>query len=144
MKKTIQFFIKSAIIFVLCSQLVLSSSALTVTPITPIDPCESYAMQMVRMVDGDDEQCPWDNTTAVSSVIPLYDCNNNVNGYIYNLSTNLKDTGFVQIFYKMAYVRWWVSLMRGAITLKRCLVLMVKKYWRLMMQQPCGSYMPVG
>jgi len=100
MKKTIQSIIKMVLIFALCVQLMLSSTALSISSVTPVDPGRSYAMQMVQMVDSDDIDCPWNDTTLISSMLPLYDHNGVVNGYIYNLSTDGQDTGYIQLFYK--------------------------------------------
>lgn len=99
MKKTYRLIIKTTILFVLCFQLTISSFALAKEPAVSSGTPRDYALEIVRLVNDDDKNCPWDDTTVLLPPLPLYDFNGNINGYIYNLSTGQKDTGFVQIFY---------------------------------------------
>ncbi|MCI9576910.1 MAG: hypothetical protein HFJ84_09770 [Clostridiales bacterium] len=42
-----------------------------------------------------DPTCPWTADTQVQETIPTYDLDNNISGYILNLSTDGKDTGYL-------------------------------------------------
>lgn len=44
---------------------------------------------------ANDSTCSWNKDTVVDESIPTYDLDNNVNGYILNLSTNGKSTGYI-------------------------------------------------
>ena len=42
-----------------------------------------------------DPTCPWNADTQVEEKIPTYDLDNQINGYILNLSTDGADTGYL-------------------------------------------------
>lgn len=41
--------------------------------------------------------CPWTNETIIHEKVSLFDIDENVNGYIFRLSTNGKETGYIQV-----------------------------------------------
>ena len=57
-------------------------------------PSESI-MEVVEENSNIDPTCPWTADTQVKEVIPTYDLDNQVNGYILNLSTDGADTGYL-------------------------------------------------
>ena len=57
-------------------------------------PSESI-MEVVEENSNIDPACPWTADTQVQETIPTYDLDNQVNGYILNLSTDGADTGYL-------------------------------------------------
>ena len=43
-------------------------------------------------------ECGWTDDTEIKTVTPLYDLDDHINGYIFELSTEGKDTGFIELF----------------------------------------------
>ena len=56
----------------------------------------AYA-EILKAVEGDGDQSLWNTSTTWHEVIPLYDCYDACNGYIYKLMTNGKESGYIQI-----------------------------------------------
>ncbi len=83
------------IIAIICIQLSLSAMA---APISLLPSVEEYVFDWVETITNTDEECPWNITTNASAIIPLYDYNNSINGYIYNLSTNNCPSGYIHVF----------------------------------------------
>ena len=55
------------------------------------------AMDEIRSFSERDEGSQWDDSTTISSIIELYDPNNSINGYIFDLSTEGHRSGFIQV-----------------------------------------------
>lgn len=55
----------------------------------------SYIEEVIQCNSDIDPTCPWTQDTQVKETIPTYDLDNNVSGYILNLSTNGNDTGYM-------------------------------------------------
>lgn len=43
------------------------------------------------------KESSWNNSSKINNIIPLHDLNNKINGYIFEITTNGKETGFIQI-----------------------------------------------
>lgn len=48
-------------------------------------------------VESKDDICTWNENTDIDLVIPLYNTDDVINGYIYNLKTDNKKTGYIQV-----------------------------------------------
>ncbi len=53
--------------------------------------------EILKAVERDGDQSSWNTSTTWYEVIPLYDCYDVCNGYIYKLMTNGKESGYIQI-----------------------------------------------
>lgn len=76
----------------LCST--LQSSAITMSP--SMSP-EEYVSQQISAIRSNDATCPWNDGTTISAMMTLYNLDDIPNGYIFNLSTDGIETGFIQI-----------------------------------------------
>lgn len=54
-----------------------------------------YITSVIQSNSDIDPTCPWTENTQVQEVIPTYDLDNNVSGYILNLSTDGNNTGYM-------------------------------------------------
>lgn len=58
---------------------------------------EAAAMDLISDTIDFDETTTWTVDTQISEVIPTYDTSGNVNAYIFNLTTNGSETGYVLV-----------------------------------------------
>lgn len=72
----------------------LQSSAIAASPSTSP---EEYIFQQISAIRSNDVTCPWNDETTISAIITLYNLDDIKNGYVFNLSTDGIETGFIQI-----------------------------------------------
>jgi len=63
-----------------------------------IDPSlNEYIESIIKIFPSEFEECTWNQSSKINNVTMLYDLDNNINGYIFEITTNNIDTGFIQI-----------------------------------------------
>lgn len=88
---------KKIISLVLLLSLILSVFGLGVSA-SELNPVQTFAREQIERIAAEpDENNIWSEETSIKSEFVLYDLENVPNSYIYNLVTNGKDTGYIQI-----------------------------------------------
>ncbi len=86
-------------IILFCVLLVITCSASTLSPITnPIQwlaSAQQAALNHIKMIQQIDDTTTWTPNTQVTQTISMYDINGQINGYIFNLSTDGNKTGYI-------------------------------------------------
>ena len=86
-------------IILFCVLLVITCSASTLSPITnPIQwlaSAQQAALNYIKMIQQIDDTTTWTPNTQVTQTISMYDINGQINGYIFNLSTDGNKTGYI-------------------------------------------------
>lgn len=62
-----------------------------------LDPPETFANQKINEISRIESDSTWNEQTQISEKIPLYDSNETLNGYIFNLNNNNIPCGYIQI-----------------------------------------------
>ncbi len=61
---------------------------------------EAYAMKEIKnIIASKDPRCIWTEETKILSKVALYDCDDVCFGYVFKLSTNGEETGYIQVNY---------------------------------------------
>lgn len=86
-------------IILFCVLLVITCSASTLSPITnPIQwlaSAQQAALNHIQTIQQIDDTTTWTPNTQVTQTISMYDINGQINGYIFNLSTDGNKTGYI-------------------------------------------------
>lgn len=83
-------------LLIICSLILCIAPPASATGSVGLSPT-SFVLQQVSIIDSADPTCPWNNDTTFSSITPLYNLDNTINGYIVKLLTDGEDSGFIQI-----------------------------------------------
>lgn len=62
-----------------------------------LDNAKLLAQYTISTKSTHDNECPWNNYTKIGQTIPLYDLDNNINAYVFNLINNNKNTGYITV-----------------------------------------------
>lgn len=61
---------------------------------------ENYTYEFIQsQILSNDALCEWNDTTKINNVVALYNINEDINGYIFNLSTNDMPKGYLHLDY---------------------------------------------
>lgn len=80
-------------LLIICSLILCIAPPASATGSVGLSPT-SFVLQQVSIIDSADPTCPWNNDTTFSSITPLYNLDNTINGYIVKLLTDGEDSGF--------------------------------------------------
>ncbi|MGG7143184.1 hypothetical protein ACQPVP_06920 [Clostridium nigeriense] len=92
MKKNIKY-----LIFILLACCIFILSPFNKKAATMNDERLNFVNEQITLLSDSLEESSWDSSSEIYNVIPLYDLDDNINGYIYEIRTNGKGTGFIQI-----------------------------------------------
>ena len=95
MKKSTRIFISTITIIAISLFMAINVCA---TSDYPRELSDSFVKaEILKAIEIETDQSSWDSSTTWYEVIPLYDCYDICNGYIYKLQTHSKKTGYIQI-----------------------------------------------
>lgn len=83
--------------FILLVCFVFISIPINAKALTTNDEMLNFAKEQIILLSDSLEESNWDDSSEIYNVITLYDLDDNVNGYIYEIRTNGSDAGFIQI-----------------------------------------------
>lgn len=92
MKKSIKW-----LIFILLAVFIFILNPFSEKAETMNDERINFVKEQITLLSDSLEESNWNDSSEIYNVIPLYDLDNNVNGYICEIRTNNKDTGFIQL-----------------------------------------------
>ncbi len=94
MKKIISLFLTLVLTLIISFSFSNTSFASDIKYI-PQSQAESMAETHINNRILQDKECPWKSQTKIGQVISLYDPEDKVNSYVFNLTTDGKETGFI-------------------------------------------------
>lgn len=92
MKKSIKYLI---LVLIVCFIFILNP--FNKKAITMNDERLNFVKEQITLLSDSLEESNWDSSSEIYNVITLYDLEDNINGYIYEIRTNGIDTGFIQL-----------------------------------------------
>lgn len=92
MKKSIKF-----LSFILIACFIFISIPVNAKALTVNDETLNFAKQQITLLSDSLEESNWNESSEIYNVIPLYDLDDNINGYIYEIRTNGNEAGFIQV-----------------------------------------------
>ncbi len=97
MKVAKKFFVVFLVVCLFLNNFVASGTSFSTASLE--NSITEFAFDIIFEISQDDSDCPWSIETTVDSSFITYDYQNQINGGIYNLTTNGKDTGYIHVFY---------------------------------------------
>ncbi|MGG7059269.1 hypothetical protein ACQPUY_08220 [Clostridium nigeriense] len=92
MKKSIKY-----LIFILLACFIFILNPFNKKTVTMNDERLDFVKEQITLLSDSLEESNWNDSSEIYNVIHLYDLDDNINGYIYEIRTNDRDTGFIQI-----------------------------------------------
>lgn len=87
--KSLSFILLACFIFV---SIPFNAKALNMT-----DETLNFAKKQIILLSDSLEESNWNDSSEIYNIITLYDLDDNINGYIYEIRTNGSDSGFIQV-----------------------------------------------